>query len=193
MPSTAVLGADVDRGPRRTLMSVGGGDVDDAAAALGLHGAYFMLHAQDHAENVGFERRRKALRSLVGDRADHTFGGGVVHCDIKAAKARYGLVDQVADISFLADVGVDEFSFRTERPQLLGELLADSVATAGNDDHGALLRECGGGGASDAGQSAGDQDNLSAHFTILRWDYCNPVGETFTGLAFSWRFCRRRR
>ena len=34
MPSTACLLADIDRGARRTLVPVGRGDVDDAAAAL---------------------------------------------------------------------------------------------------------------------------------------------------------------
>jgi hypothetical protein len=46
-----VLGADIDRGPRRTLVPVGRGDVDNATAALSLHDAHFVLHAQDHAEN----------------------------------------------------------------------------------------------------------------------------------------------
>src|SRR3979409_235686 len=51
MPSTACL-ADVDRGPGRTFVPIGRGDVDDAAAALPLHDAHFVLHAQDHAENI---------------------------------------------------------------------------------------------------------------------------------------------
>src|SRR6266403_759337 len=46
-----VLGTDVNRGESRALVAAGRGDVDDAAAPLGLHGAHFMLHAQNHAEN----------------------------------------------------------------------------------------------------------------------------------------------
>jgi len=67
-----------------------------------------VLHAQHHAENIGLERRGKAFRGLVGDRADLTFGGGVVDGDIEAAKASDGLVDQCADLVFPADVGVGE-------------------------------------------------------------------------------------
>jgi hypothetical protein len=32
------------------------------AAPLGLHRAYFVLHAQHDAENVGLERRGKAFK-----------------------------------------------------------------------------------------------------------------------------------
>src|SRR6476620_8488884 len=63
-----VLAADIDRGPRRALMPVGRGDVDNIAAALSLHDAHFVLHAQDHAENIGVERRGIAFRCLVRDR-----------------------------------------------------------------------------------------------------------------------------
>jgi len=43
--------------------------------SLGLHGSHFVLHAQDHAKNVGLERRGKASAVLVRDRADMSFGG----------------------------------------------------------------------------------------------------------------------
>src|SRR5258705_13411147 len=65
-----MLGADVDRGIGRAPVPIGRGDIDDAAAPLGLHGAHFVLHAQDHAENVGLERRGKAFRGLVRDRTN---------------------------------------------------------------------------------------------------------------------------
>src|ERR1700719_1439270 len=110
-----VLGADVDRGPGRALVPIGRGDVDDAAASLGLHGAHFVLHAQYHAEYVGLEGRGKAFRGLVRDRADRTFGGGIVHRDIETAKACDGLVDHGTDVILLADVGADEFGLGTQR------------------------------------------------------------------------------
>src|ERR1700729_956403 len=97
-PFDGMLGADVDRGAGGTLVPVGRGGVDDAAAPLGLHGAHFVLHAQDDAENVGLERRGKFFRGLVRDRADLAFGGGVVHRDIETAKPRDGLIDHSADI-----------------------------------------------------------------------------------------------
>src|ERR1700720_4738425 len=48
-------------------MPVGRRDIDDATAALSLHDAHFVLHAQDHAENIRVERRGIAFRGLVRD------------------------------------------------------------------------------------------------------------------------------
>src|SRR5260370_34477453 len=74
-----VLAADIDGGTRRALVPVGRGDVDDAPAALALHDAHFVLHAQGHAENIRVERRGVALRGLVRDRADLSFGGSIIN------------------------------------------------------------------------------------------------------------------
>ena len=90
------------------LVPVGRGDVDAAAAALSLHDAHFVLHAQNHAENIRVERRGVAFRSLVRDRADLAFGASIVHRNIGTTKPCYGLVDQSADIILLADIGGDE-------------------------------------------------------------------------------------
>jgi DNA-binding transcriptional LysR family regulator len=114
-----VLCARIDGGTCRSLVPIGRGNVDDTAAALGLHGAHFVLHAQNHAKNVCVERRGKAFGSLIGDRADLALSGGVVHRDIETPKPCDCLVDhdQSADIIFLADVGVDELGLRPERAQ----------------------------------------------------------------------------
>src|SRR6202020_2242631 len=106
----------------------------------------------------GVERRGIALCGLVCDRANLAFGAGVVHPDIETAKPCDGLVDQSADVILLANIGVDELGLRTERAQLLSERLADLVTPAGDNDFCALLGEGDGGGAADAGGSAGDQD-----------------------------------
>jgi hypothetical protein len=160
------LTVGIDRGPGRALVPVSRGDVDDAAAPLGLHGTHFVFHAQDHAENVGLERRSKGFRGLVRDRADLAFGAGVVHREIETAKSCDGLVDQSADVILLADVGVDELGLRTQRAQLLNECLTGLITPTGNDHFRALLGEGDGGGAPDAGQTAGDQYDWGAH--------CNP-------------------
>src|SRR3989454_8435372 len=159
-----VLGADVDRGESCTLVPVGRGDIDDAAAPLGLHGAYFMLHAQDHAQNVGLERRGKAFRGLVRDRADRTFGGGVVHGDIEMPKPRDGPVDHIADVVLLANVGVDELGFRAESAQLLNERLSGLITPTGNDDLRALLGKGDGGSAAYACEASRDQNDWPIHF-----------------------------
>jgi hypothetical protein len=57
-----------------------------------------VLHAQNHAENIGVERRGIAFRGLGGDRADPAFGAGIVHRDIETAKPFDGLVDESADV-----------------------------------------------------------------------------------------------
>ena len=121
-----------------------------AAAALSLHGAHFVLHAQDHAKNIGVERRGIAFRGLIGDRANPAFGAGVVHRDIETAKPCDGLVDQSADVILLADVGVDELGLRTEGAQLLHERLADLVTPTGDNHLCAFLGEGDGRGAPDA-------------------------------------------
>ncbi len=126
-----------------------------------------MLHAQDHAENIGVERRGIACRGLVGDRANLAFGAGIVDRDIETAKPCDGLVDQGADVILLADVGVDELGLRTERAQLLSERLAGLIASTGNDHLRALLGKGECGGAPDAAQGAGDQDDWVAHSTFL--------------------------
>ncbi len=128
-----------------------------------LHDADFVLHAQDHAENIGVERRRIALRGLVRDRATLSFGACIVHRDIETAKPCDGFVDQGADVILLADIGVDELGLRTEGAQLLSEQLAGFITPTGNDHLRALLGEGDGRGAPDAGESTGDQDNLRAH------------------------------
>jgi hypothetical protein len=124
---------------------------------------HFVLHAQDHAENICVERRGIAFRGLVRDRTNLAFGAGIVHRDIETAKSRDGLVDQSAD------VGVDELGLRTERAQLLDECLAGLITPTGNDHLRALLGEGDGGGAADAGEATGDQDYWVAHIS----DPCN--------------------
>ena len=100
----------------------------------GLHDAHFVLHAQEHAENIGVERRGIAFRGLVRDRASLAFGAGIVHRDIETAKPCDGLVDQSADVILLADVGVDELGLRAEERELLNERLAGLIAPTGDDD-----------------------------------------------------------
>jgi hypothetical protein len=99
---------------RPRLHAIGRRDIDDAAAVLSLHGAHFVLHAQDHAENIGVERRGEALRSLGRNQAAIAFRGGVVHRIIEPAEPRHSLVHQGADVVLLTHVGVDEFGLRLD-------------------------------------------------------------------------------
>ena len=117
--------------------------------------------AQDHAENVGLECRGKAFGSLICDQAALTFGACVVDRDVD------GLINHVADIIFLADVGVDELGLCTQRAQLLGERLAGLVSPAGDNHFRTLLGEGDRGGAPNAGEATGNQDDLRAHGFLL--------------------------
>lgn len=69
---------------------------------------HFVFHAQDHAENVGVKGSGEAPRRLLGDRANLTFGAGIVRRDIETTKPRNGLVDHIADVIVLTEVGVDK-------------------------------------------------------------------------------------
>jgi hypothetical protein len=80
------------------------------------------------------------------------------------------LVDQILHLVLVANVGTDEFNFCTGGAKLGGQGLAGVIATPGNDDMGAFLRESESGGAANAGQGAGDQgagdqDDGVAHTT----------------------------
>src|SRR5882724_5092800 len=158
-----VLAAHIDGGSGSTLVPVGRGDVDNAAAALFLHDAHFVLHAQDHAENIRIERRGIAVRGLVCDRAHLAFRARIVHRDIETAKPCDGLVDQSTHVILLANVGVDELRLRTERAELLHECLAGLITPTGNDYLGALLSKGDGCGAAYACEASRDQNDLLVH------------------------------
>ena len=132
-------------------------------ATLSLHDAHFVLHAQDHAENIRVERRGIAFRGLVRDRANLAFGAGIVHRDIETAKPCDGLVDQVADFIVAANVGLDEGGFGTQAAQLALESLALRFPATGNDEAGTVLGKGQSGGAADACEGARDQDDRLFH------------------------------
>jgi hypothetical protein len=76
------------------------------------------------------------------------------------------LVSKVkAHVAFVANVGANEFGFRAKRAKLLHQSRAGIIAATGNDDAGAITGEGECGGPADAGQRAGNEDNLLAHVT----------------------------
>jgi len=80
-----------------------------------MHGANFVLHTQDHAEHIRVKPLRKRFRGLTLDRVNWAFGASIVHRHVEATKPRAGFVDHGADVSLIADAGVDELGLRTER------------------------------------------------------------------------------
>jgi hypothetical protein len=148
-------------------VAIGRGDVDDAARPLGDHHPSFVLHAQQHAQNIGFERRRIAFRSLLGHGAGRSFRAGVVDGDVDAAESRHGSIDETTDIVLVAHVGPDELGFPAETAKVGGKSLAFGLPAPGHHHTGSRHGEFYGGGATDAGQGAGDQNDGVGHGFLL--------------------------
>jgi hypothetical protein len=132
---------------------------------LRLHDAQLVLHAQERAEHVGVEHRCVAVRRLLGHRAGLAFGAGVVDGDIQAAEARDGPVDEITHVVLAPHIGLNERRLLCAAPaQFSFQCPAFSFTAAGRDDGCAFLGKSQRRGAADAGQSAGDEDDGSAHF-----------------------------
>src|ERR1700740_2261273 len=144
-------------------MPIGRRDVDNAATALSGHRAQFVLHAQEYAHNVGVVDGLEVFDGAVLNRAGLAFKAGGVDGNVETAKSRDCLVDKVADLVFLRNVSPNEFCFGPKRFQLSDKGLAFVVVAAGHDHIGAFARECHGSGATDAGEGAGNENNLLSH------------------------------
>ena len=147
-----MLAGRVDRRAGAPFVTEGRGDVDDAAAALSLHDPQFMLHAEDGPQDVGVEGRGVALGGLLRRRPRLAFGARGVDRDIQPAEALNGLIDEVAHILVVTNVGADELGFSACGAQFGDERCARVVMTAGGDDLGASLGVSERSGAGDAGQ-----------------------------------------
>ena len=158
-----VLARGVEREIGGATLAHRGGDIDDAAGALRLHYPQFVLQAQKGAKHIGVEYRSVALRRLRGERSGLAFGARVVDGDIQTTKASDRLVDQAANVVFMTHVGSDEHGLGSHAVQLGFEGPALGLVTAGDEDRGAFPGEGERGGATDAGQGAGDQDDGSTH------------------------------
>ena len=122
-----------------------------------------MLQAQQCAQHIRVEGARVALSGLLSYRAGLAFGTGIVDGGVDPAEAGHGLIDQVAHLVFVTDVGLDERGFGAEAPKFGLESLAFGLAAAGDDEAGAVLGEGDGGGATYACEGSGDQDDWLVH------------------------------
>jgi hypothetical protein len=136
-------------------------------AALPEHRPQLVLHAQEHAEDIGVESGGIRLGGLLGHRAELTLGSRVVHGSVQAAEPLDGPFDQALNVGFLPDVGEPELGLRAEGAEFFHELLAFLLAAAGGDDLRPLACEGQGCGAADPGQCAGDEDDGGGHGTSL--------------------------
>src|SRR5712664_4155912 len=154
---------DIDRGTGGTLMTVRRGDVDDAAALLRRHHAQLMFQAEQHAEHIGVEGGGVAFGGLIDDQAPLALGTRIVDGGVDPAEASYGLIDQVAHLVFVTDVGLDECGFGAQAAKLGLESLAFGLPAAGDDEAGAVLGEGDSGGATYACEGSGDQNDWFFH------------------------------
>src|ERR1700730_9893122 len=122
-----------------------------------------MLHAQECAENVGIEGGRVAVRGLLRHRARLAWGSGGVYSHIQATEARHGLIDQVSYVVLVAYIGIHVFRLRVESAGLSHQIFAGFVASTRDNDARTLSREGQGGGSSNAGEGASDQNNGGIH------------------------------
>jgi hypothetical protein len=99
----------------------------------------------------------------VLDNADLAFEAGIVHGSVETAESRDRFIDKVADVVFLPDVRPNELCLGAKRSQLRGKGLARVVVTAGHDDLGTFVREGHSSGAADAGEGAGNENNLLSY------------------------------
>jgi hypothetical protein len=88
---------------------------------------------------------------------------GVVHRNVGTAESCDRVVDEIADLVFLRHIGPNELCLGAERSQLGGKFLPLVVVAAGHDHVGAFVGEGHGGGAADAGEGAGYENNLLSH------------------------------
>src|SRR5258705_3243743 len=123
----------------------------------------FVLQAQERAKHIGVEHSCIALGGLLDQRARFSFGAGIVDRDIQAAEARDSLFDKVAHVAFVAHVRRNESGFNAEATKLGFECLALGLAAAGRSDRCTFLCKSKLRWTTDAGQSASNEDNTSAH------------------------------
>jgi hypothetical protein len=84
------------------------------------------------------------------------FGTSVVHGNIEAAKARDGLVDEIAHVVLATDIRAYEFGLGAESSQLSDQCLAGIVVPTGNYDLRAIPSEREGRRATDACEGSCD-------------------------------------
>jgi hypothetical protein len=144
-------------------MPVGRGDVNDAAAALACHRTQFVLHAQEYPQDVRVMNGPEVFDGGVLDDAERAFDAGIVHGNVETAESRDRCVDEVADVVLLLNVGPNELCLGAKRSQLRDKVFPLVVVAARNDHIGAFAGERHSSGAADAGEGAGNENNLLSH------------------------------
>jgi hypothetical protein len=97
------------------------------------------------------------------DGAELAFDAGVVHGNVETAESGDRSVDEVADVVLPLNVGPNELCLGAQRSKLSDKGLPVVVVAAGDDDIGAFASECHSSGAADAGEGAGNENNLLSH------------------------------
>ena len=128
-----------------------------------LHDPQFVLQAQKRTEHIGVEHSCKAVRRLLGQRAGFSFSAGIVDRDIQTAEAADSPFDKVTHVVFVTHVRQNECSFSAKTMKFVFECLALGLAPAGYNDRCAFFGKGKCRSTTDAGQSAGDEDDRSVY------------------------------
>ena len=102
-----MLGSGVSRHARQTNQPVGRRQIEDDAATALQHGRYLVLHAVEHARNVGIHHLAPSFHVHILQR--HARGAGdarIVDSDVQRPKAMQGGIDGVADCVDAAHIGL---------------------------------------------------------------------------------------
>src|SRR5258708_1769927 len=91
-----------------TRMTVGGRNVDDAAASLGKHHPQFVLHAEQRTQDVCVEGRGVSFCSLFRHRAGSAFGSSAIDSSIQASETLDCLIHKVTHVIFLTDISTNK-------------------------------------------------------------------------------------
>jgi hypothetical protein len=93
-----------------------------------------VFHAQERAKDVGVDRGRIRLGSLLRHPTWLALGTRVVDRRVQAAEALDRPFDQATDVLRATDVRQPELRLRAECAQFLGQLCALVRTAAGDDD-----------------------------------------------------------
>ena len=122
-----------------------------------------MLQTKQGAEDVGIEHRGIGFRGHIGCRARFALGARVVHGYVEPTEARNRPVNEIAHVVLVPNIRDNELCLGAQTPQLRLQSLSLRLLSTRNHQPGPFLREGDRGGAADAREAAGDQDNGSSH------------------------------
>ena len=155
-----VLGRDVNPKAGHADLAGHGGGVDDGPAVRQERGD-FILHAQEHAENINVKGLAVIVLGLLfGGEAGCAFNAGIVEGVVQAAIGFDGKIHEGFDVGFLAGIGLKERGGTAGGLDGFDDRLAFGGAAAGDNDPGVAGGEVVGDLGADAAGGTGDESDF---------------------------------